>query len=48
MGLMDVSQDELLKIYSLLGRQQQTTFPLLCKAIASVLRSSGKRSPQHW
>jgi len=41
MGLLDV-RDELLTIYSLVGRQEQNLFPLLCKAIASALRASGK------
>ena len=41
MGLLDV-RDELLTIYSLVGRQEQNLFSLLCKAIASALRASGK------
>ena len=44
MGLLDMSQDELLTVYSLLDKAQQTSFPLLCKAIATLLRSSGRAS----
>ena len=42
MGLLNVNQDELLSIYSLLGKEQQVVFPLLCKAFAAILRSSGE------
>ena len=44
MGLLDVNQDELLTIYSLLGKEQQNVFPLLCKAFAAILRNSGEHS----
>ena len=43
-SLLDVGQDELLYIYSLLGRQQQAVFPMLCRSIASILRASGEYS----
>ena len=48
MGLIDMSQDELLTVYSLLDKAQQTSFPLLCKAIATLLRSSGGASTLRW
>ena len=41
-SLLDVGQDELLYIYSLVGRQQRAVFPLLCRSIASILRVSGE------
>ncbi len=41
-SLLDVGQDELLYICSLLGRQQQAAFPMLCRSIASILRASGE------
>ena len=41
-SLLDVGQDELLYICSLLGRQQQAAFPMLCRSIASILRTSGE------
>jgi hypothetical protein len=44
MGLLDMNQDELLTIYSLLGKEQQAVFPLLCKAFAAILRRSGDHS----
>ena len=40
-SLLDIGQDELLYIYSLLGRQQQAAFPQLCRSIAAILRASG-------
>ena len=48
MGLLDMSQDELLTVYSLLDKAQQTSFPLLCKAIATLLRSSGGAFTLRW
>ena len=48
MGLLDMSQDELLTVYSLLDKAQQTSFPLLCKAIATLLRSSGRAFTLQW
>lgn len=50
-SLLDIGQDELLYIYSLVGRQQQTVFPLLCRSIASILLASGESrlaSCQDW
>ena len=41
-SLLDIGQDELLCIYSLLGRQQQAVFPMLCRSIASILLASGE------
>ena len=43
-----MSQDELLTVYSLLDKAQQTSFPLLCKAIATLLRSSGRAFTLRW